>query len=107
MILRDCFYSNLFDVSTYFTDIDKNDKLTFSVENLPSGLAISTQGTITGSVSSAGSYSLTIIVTDTDNLMVQGSLSLTVSEPDSKSSSSGGAIYGLLVLLLFGLKRLR
>ncbi len=95
------------DVSTYFTDIDKNDKLTFSVENLPSGLAISPQGTITGSVSSAGSYSITIIVTDTDNLMVQGSLSLTVSEPDSKSSSSGGAIYGLLVLLLFGLKRLR
>jgi hypothetical protein len=95
------------DVSTYFTDIDKNDKLTFSLENLPSGLAISAEGIITGSVSSAGTYSIKIIVTDTDDLMVQGSLNLAISEVDSKSSSSGGAIYGFLVLLLLGLKRFR
>ncbi|MCJ8294226.1 MAG: putative Ig domain-containing protein [Colwellia sp.] len=97
-----------FDASSYFTDVDQNDTLTFSVENLPSGLDISPQGVITGSTSTAGSYSIEIIATDTENLMVQGNFNLTVSEksePASTSTSSGGAIYGLLVLLFLGLRR--
>jgi hypothetical protein len=36
-----------FDTSLYFTDIDKNDNLTFSGKNLPSGLEISAQGVLT------------------------------------------------------------
>jgi hypothetical protein len=97
-----------FDASSYFTDVDQNDTLTFSVENLPSGLEISTQGVITGSTSTVGSYSIEIIATDTEDLMAQGSFNLTVSEksePASTSTSSGGAIYGLLVLLFLGLRR--
>jgi hypothetical protein len=96
-----------FDASTYFTDVDKNDNLTFSVENLPSGLVLSSQGVITGSISTAGSYSIKIIATDTENLMAEGSLNLTVSEPAPKNSSSGGTIYGLLIILLLGLRRLK
>ena len=97
-----------FNASSYFTDVDQNDTLTFSVEKLPSGLEISPQGVITGSTSTAGSYSIEIIATDTENLMAQGNFNLTVSEksePASTSTSSGGAIYGLLVLLFLGLRR--
>jgi len=99
-----------FDASSYFTDVDKNDNLTFSVENLPSGLDISAPGVITGSTATAGNYSIEIIATDTGNLKAQGNFNLTVSkkiEPASKSSSSGGAIYGLLILLFLGLRRLK
>jgi len=97
-----------FDTSSYFTDVDQNDTLIFSVESLPSGLEISTQGVITGSTATSGSYSIGISVTDTENLMAQGNFNLTVSEksePISTSTSSGGAIYGLLVLLFLGLRR--
>ncbi len=94
-----------FDASSYFTDIDKNDNITFSGENLPSGLEISAQGIITGSVSTAGSYNIDIVAIDTDNLMAQGNFHLTVSEPAATSTSSGGAIYGLLVLLFLGFRR--
>jgi hypothetical protein len=94
-----------FDISIYFTDTDKNDELTFSVENLVSGLAIPAQGAITGSLFSSGSYSIKIIVTDSLNLISHEGPTMTLSELDSKSKSSDG--YGLSGLLLFGLKRLR
>jgi hypothetical protein len=96
------------DTSRYFTDVDQNDSLTFSGENLPSGFEISAQGVITGSTSSAGSYSIEVIATDTGNLMAQGSFNLTVNElskPAAASTSSGGALYGLLILLFMGLRR--
>jgi hypothetical protein len=96
-----------FDASSYFTDADKNDNLTFSVENLPSGIEISAQGVISGSTSSVGSYSIEVIATDTGSLKTQGNFNLTVSEPTSKSNSSGGTIYGLLILLFLGLRRLK
>jgi len=93
------------NVRSYFTDVDQNDNLTFSAENLPSGLLISKEGAVTGSISTAGSYSIEIIATDSEQLTAKGNLSLTVSKPAAESTSSGGAIYGLLVLLLFGLRR--
>jgi hypothetical protein len=96
------------DVSSYFTDVDQNDSLTFSAENLPSGFEISEQGVLTGSTSTAGGYSMEIIATDTGNLVAQGNLNLTVNEvskPAAKSTSSGGAVYGLLVLLFLGFRR--
>jgi len=94
-----------FDTSSYFTDIDEKDTLTFSGENLPSGLVVSEQGVVSGSTATAGTYSITIIATDTENFMTQGILSLTINKPASTSTSSGGAIYGLLVLLLLGFRR--
>ena len=96
-----------FDASSYFTDADKNDNLTFSVENLPSGIEISTQGVISGSTSTVGSYNIEVIATDTGNLKAQGNFNLTISEPTSKSKSSGGTIYGLLIVLFLGLRRLK
>jgi len=97
-----------FDVSSYFTDVDHNDNLTFSVESLPSGLEISTQGGVTGSMSIAGNYTIEIIATDTESLIAKGSLSLTISEKSeatTSNASSGGAIYGLLLLVLLGIRR--
>ena len=97
-----------FNTSGYFNDVDQNDSLTFTVSNLPSGFSISEQGIITGSTSTVGSYTIEVIATDSENLAAQGSFNLTVSDnskPTSKSSSSGGAIYGLLILLLVGFRR--
>ncbi len=94
-----------FDTSTYFTDVDQNDNLTFSAKNLPSGLEISEQGILTGSIATAGSYIIEITATDSENTMAQGNFNLTINEPASTSTSSGGAIFGLLILLFLGLKR--
>jgi len=94
-----------FDASSYFTDVDQNDNLTYSVENQLSGLVISKEGTVTGSISTSGSYSIEIIATDTEGLTANGTLSLTASKPAAQSTSSGGAIYGLLALMLLGLRR--
>jgi hypothetical protein len=96
-----------FDASSYFTDADINDNLTFSVVNLPSGINISAQGVISGSTSTVGSYSIEVTATDTGDLKAQGNFNLTVSEPTSKSKSSGGTIYGLLIILFLGLRRLK
>jgi len=96
-----------FDASSYFTDADINDNLTFSVENLPSGINISAQGVISGSTSTVGSYNIEVIATDTGDLKAQGNFNLTVSKPTSKSKSSGGTIYGLLIVLFLGLRRLK
>jgi len=66
---------------------------------------ISKEGTVTGSISTSGSYSIEIIATDTEGLTANGTLSLTASKPAAQSTSSGGAIYGLLALMLLGLRR--
>jgi hypothetical protein len=99
------------NISSHFTDDDQSDTLTFTAENQPSGLVISKEGVVTGTVSTAGTYNIKIIATDLENLTAQGNLALTVNapapEPASKSSSSGGAIYGLLALLLFGFRRIK
>ncbi|MEW6990746.1 putative Ig domain-containing protein [Colwelliaceae bacterium 6441] len=93
------------NLTSHFTDVDLDDSLTFSAENIPNGFEFSEAGVFSGSTSIAGIYNVGIIVTDNENLKVQGTLNVTVFEKtkaDSASNSSGGAIYPLMALLLLG-----
>jgi hypothetical protein len=71
-------------IAAYFTDVDAGDTITYSATGLPSGLTISSNGTISGTATTDGSYSVTITGTDgsgltasqTTNVLVGNSLAL-------------------------------
>lgn len=90
------------DIAQYVEDIDEDDNLTFSSQSLPSGLALSEQGMLSGSVSQTGTYSLVVVATDTAGESVSVAVNLVVnqsaSKQDNDSGSSGGSL-GFIWLL--------
>ena len=83
------------------TDTSASTTLAWTATGLPTGLAISSAGLITGTPSVAGTYSVSLSATD--NLGYSGSASFTwaitgsvsVATPANKSSISGSAISAL------------
>lgn len=65
------------DFNSVFEDAD-NDTLTFSVSGNPSGVSLS-GGTLSGSTSTTGTYSIILTATDTDNASVTDTFVLTVT----------------------------
>jgi len=85
------------DVASYFSDIDEGDSLTFTANNLPTGVSISSVGVISGSSSNASTSNVTITATDDMGLSVDGTLQLIittapVTPPPANESSGGGAV---------------
>jgi subtilase family serine protease len=83
------------------TDSASGQTLTYSATGLPTGLSISSSGLISGTPSSAGSYSVVVKATDTTGASGSASFTWTVSaasgntvtvtNPGSKSSVAGTA----------------
>ncbi|WOT05074.1 S8 family serine peptidase [Shewanella youngdeokensis] len=100
------------NASMYFTDVE-GDALTYTATGLPTGMSIdSVTGMITGTATTAGEYTVTVMVDDTVNkvgssfvMTVNGSTA--VAEPGSDTSDSGGSLGGglLSLLILLGLRR--
>jgi len=97
-----------FNLSTYFYDKDTHS-LTYSSTSLPSGLTLSIDGLLSGSINTAGSYDFTLTVTDELGLTIEKRLSLVINEKTvsgndtnvvSSNSSSGGSIHYLLMLIV-------
>lgn len=93
-------------IASAFVDVE-GDGITFSSDNLPSGVAISKAGTITGSINTAGDYQANILATDgvnTTSANVNFSVAATqaTTEPApvvDESTSSGGSTSSLFILL--------
>jgi serralysin len=54
-----------FNASTFFSDPDAGDVLSYSATGLPVGLSINSAGVISGTVTATGSQSVTVTATDT------------------------------------------
>ncbi len=75
------------DVSSFFSDAETHEPLTFAASNLPPGLSINpTTGLITGSIdpnaASTGPYSVTVTGTDIHGASVTTSFQWNVENPD-------------------------
>ncbi len=53
------------DLSSHFADLN-NDSITYTAENLPDGLMLSSTGIITGQTATTGTYTVTVTGTDND-----------------------------------------
>ena len=85
-----------FDVSSFFSDPDAEDTLTFTASNLPAGLSISEAGVISGTVTGLdGDLTETVTVTASDgDLDVEASFDLTIADADDGGSPDGQAPFG-------------
>ncbi len=89
------------------TDSAAGQSLSYSATGLPAGLSISSSGLITGTPSTAGTYSVTVTATDTTGASGSASFTwtisggsgntVTVTNPGSQSGTVGTAISGLQV----------
>ncbi|MGB0495333.1 MAG: putative Ig domain-containing protein, partial [Kangiellaceae bacterium] len=87
-----------FDASEFFDD-QNDDTLTYTANDLPAGLSISSDGFLSGSVSAPGNYTVILIASDSD-LTANMPLNLEVTESiQTAPSSSGGS--GALFYLIF------
>ena len=68
-------------ISSYFTDVDAGDSLTFTATGLPDGLSIASNGTISGTPTAADNATVTITATDSGGLTVTQTVELSVVEP--------------------------
>jgi uncharacterized protein (TIGR03437 family) len=66
----------------------------FSAAGLPAGLSIGGNGTVSGTVKSAGTFTFTVKVSDNAGLSVSGSVSVTFSQPKPLSIPSGSLAPG-------------
>ena len=83
------------------------DSLTYSATGLPIGLAINTTtGQISGTVTTAGNYSVVITVSD-GQLSDTTQFNWSVMTDDSESSGGGGAVPLNLLLFLLGISVIR
>ena len=99
------------DASDLFTD-PEGDAITFALQGAPEGVGIdASTGEVSGTVSTAGTFNITVTATDEPGLSTDVSFTVTVeAEQSSSGSSSGGAITPWLLLLggpLAGLARKR
>ncbi len=67
------------DLETHFSDIDVGDSLVFTASNLPSGVALSSTGILSGAATSAGSFDIVITVTDSANATVFDDMTIIVT----------------------------
>ncbi|TBU90035.1 putative Ig domain-containing protein [Phytopseudomonas dryadis] len=75
--------------ATLFSDAD-GDSLTWSVSGLPAGLSFDAASlTLSGSIASAGSYTLTVTATDPSGATASRELTLTVSGEGGEDSGDG------------------
>jgi len=87
------------NMDDYIIDGDKF-ALTYQADNLPAGLALSEDGSLTGNITSEGSYAIIVNVQDNYGGSAQSpQLNLTVSAP-SKSNSGGAVFWSLLLTTL-------
>ena len=62
---------------------------TLASGSLPDGLSLSSAGAISGTPKSAGSFPITIKVTDSATTSVSGTYTITVTDPDGSGGSGG------------------
>lgn len=87
-----------YSVAQHFTD-QNDDPLSFTANNLPAGISLSSEGFIVGSSEVVGTTILSVIASD-GALTATTELSLTIVE-SSRSSSGSGSFYHLFLLLTF------
>lgn len=92
-------------LASHFTDLD-GGKVNFSSTELPDGISISQAGILSGTPNVAGEFYSTLLVSD-DIHTYQASLELNIIDENSqtveeasKSSSSGGSISFIFILLM-------
>ena len=82
-------------VSTYFSDADTTDALTFSASGLPDGLSVNAAGLITGvidnSASQTGPFTVTITAEDDFGATVSQTFEWTVNNPGPSASDDSGS----------------
>jgi len=83
-------------LASYFDDIDEGDELTYSATDLPAGLSLDSKGLLSGTPSSAGSFTTKITATDNSSEAVETSFTINVA--DNKSSGGGGGSFASLFL---------
>ena len=86
------------DISSFFTDVDTGDNLTFSATIGTDNITISEAGVISGTPlqSDVGTHTVTITATDTSGESVSGDVSITVTnvnDPTIGTADWGGATY--------------
>lgn len=97
------------NIASAFTDVE-GDGITFFSNNLPSGLTLSANGDVTGSVNIAGSYTVAVQATDGVNT-TNSTLAINVtaktesnapSQGGASTNSSGGSfgLFGLFIIAL-------
>ncbi|GAA1261045.1 hypothetical protein GCM10009665_58610 [Kitasatospora nipponensis] len=84
------------------SDSASGQTLTYSATGLPTGLSISSSGLITGTATTAGTYSVTVKATDTTGangsasftwtVTTPGSNTVTVTSPGNQSTATGGSV---------------
>ncbi len=94
-------------IANDFTDAE-GDGITFSSDDLPTGLTISKAGTIAGTLNQSGEYQATISASDgknttSANISFSVAKSSTVTTPDVEETSSNGGSTGTLFFILAGL----
>ena len=67
-------------IASHFTDVDAGDSISYSATGLPSGLTISSDGTISGTATSDGAYSVTITGTDESGLTASQTTNILVGD---------------------------
>ena len=84
------------DISSYFSDLDTNDSLSFSASGLPTGLTIDSDGIISGNIdnsaSQSGPFLVTITAQDSHGETVQQSFSWTVDNPGPTATDNSGGV---------------
>jgi len=95
-------------IANDFTDTE-GDGITFSSDDLPTGLTISKAGTIAGTLNQSGDYQATIAASDgknttSANISFSVAKSSTIIKPDDvEETSSNGGSTGTLFFILAGL----
>jgi len=99
------------DLSQYFSDVDEGDVLTYSTEDNSSGLSVNTEGLLSGTGDTAGTLSLTLVITDKAGASISKALSIEITAPppvvvpqEKSSSGGGGSLYwsiGFLLVAIF------
>ena len=96
------------DASDLFTD-PEGDALTFAMQGAPQGIGIDAgTGEVSGTLTTAGTFNITVTATDELGLSTDVSFTVTVEEAQRRSSSGGGGavnLWWLMPLLL--IRRLR
>ena len=73
---------SLSDYTFVFSDPDAGDTLTYSVDGLPTGLELNSEGVIIGTPTEPGSGSFTIIATDSGGLTAEIEVELRIDAPE-------------------------
>jgi len=90
------------NLTSHFNDIDVGDNLTFSAIGLPSGISISEEGLITGTVGQRTTSSVTVTATDLAGSSRSDTFNISINEP--KKSGGGSQSIWILALLIFSVK---